>query len=122
MLNPLTAGSESFRRVSPTRSSPYPRNRASIAQARTVSKTTERARRVLGEMDWWAVMSGQREDYDSDEELTDDEYDSETAPGDEDSRSPHITTRARIDTVGSRNSHSEEDTISEVRGNFPTCV
>ena len=74
--SPTTSEPGRRRAVSST-TSPYPHSRQAIAAARTATRNEQRVRRVLAEIDWWTVMSGQRPDDDDDEQDDDDEEDEE---------------------------------------------
>jgi len=56
------------RRAVSSNTSPYPQSRQAIAAVRTATRNAQRVRRVLAEIDWWTVMSGQRPDDEDDEQ------------------------------------------------------
>lgn len=61
------------RRAVSSSTSPYPQSRQAIVAARTASRNQQRVRRVLAEIDWWTVMSGQRPDDEEDEQEEEEE-------------------------------------------------
>lgn len=63
------------RRAVSSTTSPYPHGRQAIAAARTATRNEQRVRRVLAEIDWWTVMSGQRPDEEDDEQDEEEEED-----------------------------------------------
>jgi hypothetical protein len=56
------------RRAVSSSTSPYPQTRQAIAVARAATRNEQRVRRVLAEIDWWTVMSGQQPDDEDDEQ------------------------------------------------------
>jgi hypothetical protein len=85
-------------------SSPYPTSRQAIVQARSLNRAQEQTRKVLAEIDWWVVMSGQK---DEDE----DEYDDED---EEDEEWEQWTLQEDEEPMAIVNANTDEDTLTEV--------
>ena len=103
------------RRVHSASSSPYPTTRESIEDARNSSRNADTTRRILGDIDWWVRMSGQREEEEEEYEYDDDEEEEwETMPEDEEEAQEDNAPSAPVDII-SHNDNDDDDTISEVR-------
>ncbi|PVF98880.1 hypothetical protein CPB86DRAFT_814374 [Serendipita vermifera] len=105
------------RRVTSATSSPYPTTRQDIEQARIASRTAERTRRVLADLDWWVVMSGQcDENDDEDEDQSENNFDEEEEwePFQDDGESTADAVTAPISTSeNEHNGHLDEEALSE---------
>jgi hypothetical protein len=112
---PVTPNS---RRGTSATSSPYPTTRQDLEQARTASRTAERTRRVLADIDWWVVMSGQcDENEDEDEDQSENNFDEEEEweSFQDDGESTVDTTMAPISaSENEHNGHLDEEALSEV--------
>jgi hypothetical protein len=85
-------------------SAPYPTSRQAIVQARSLNRAQEQTRKVLAEIDWWVVMSGQK---DEDE----DEYDDED---EEEEEWEQWTMQEDEEPATTVNANTDEDTLTEV--------